>query len=161
MQLLNTIYDINVLDINKKAVSLAKFQGKTLLIVNVASACGFTPQYKELEELYQEFKEDGFEILAFPCNQFLHQESGSNQEIEKFCETNFHITFKLFDKIEVNGKNAHPLYQFLKAKKGGLFSSAIKWNFTKFLVDSKGEVIKRYAPYISPSTIKKDLKLLL
>jgi len=158
---MQSIYNIKVHDIHKKEFSLAPLKGKVLLIVNVASACGFTPQYKELEELYQEFKEDGFEILAFPCNQFLHQESGTNEEIEKFCETNFHITFKLFDKIEVNGKNAHPLYQFLKAKKDGLFSSAIKWNFTKFLVDSEGEVIKRYAPYTSPSTIKKDLKLLL
>jgi len=133
-----------------------------MLIVNTASACGFTPQYKGLQKLYQEHQTNGLEILAFPCNQFKQQEKGSNEEIQQFCDLQFNIKFSLFDKIEVNGSNAHPLFEFLKDQAPGILGSkGIKWNFTKFLVNRKGEVIKRYAPSTKPSAIEADIKKLL
>ncbi|MCX7879142.1 MAG: glutathione peroxidase [Ignavibacteria bacterium] len=159
-----TIYSLNLtlVDIDKKEVPLAKFKGKVLLIVNVASKCGFTPQYEGLEKLYRKYKNRGFEILAFPCNQFGNQEPGTNEEIKNFCKTNYDVSFLLFDKIDVNGDNAHPLYKFLKDAKPGIMGSKdIKWNFTKFLVDKEGNVVDRYAPQTTPEKLEKDIEKLL
>ncbi len=158
------IYSLNLslLDIDKKPVKLSDYKGKVLLIVNVASKCGFTPQYEGLEKLYRKFKDKGFEILAFPCNQFGNQEPGTNEEIKNFCSTKYNVTFRLFDKIDVNGPNAHPLYKFLKEAKPGLMGSKdIKWNFTKFLIDRNGNVVERYAPQTTPESIEKDIENLL
>ncbi len=149
-------------DIDKKPVKLSEYKGKVLLIVNVASKCGFTPQYEGLEKLYRKYKNQGFEILAFPCNQFGNQEPGTNEEIKSFCQTNYNVTFKLFDKIDVNGANSHPLYQFLKDAKPGIMGSKdIKWNFTKFLIDREGNVVERYAPQTTPESVAKDIEKLL
>jgi glutathione peroxidase len=157
-----SIYDIAVDDIHGKHQKLDQYQGKVLLIVNVASECGFTPQYKGLEALYAKLHPRGFEILGFPCNQFGAQEPGSEAEIAQFCERNYGVTFPLFAKIEVNGAAAAPLYQYLKKEKPGLLGSeAIKWNFTKFLVDRKGTVVERYAPNTEPEAIAVDIERLL
>ncbi len=137
---------------------LSEYRGKVLLIVNTASRCRFTPQYDELEELYKKYKSEGFEILAFPCNQFMRQEPGTNKEIQQFCTVNFNITFPIFDKIDVKGASIHPLYDFLtSAKRGFLGTKNIKWNFTKFLVNRDGTVVKRYAPPTTPSKIEPDI----
>ena len=153
----NSIYDFKVKDINGDEIALSKFAGKVLLIVNVASKCGFTPQYKGLEEIYEKFKGEVV-VLGFPCNQFGHQEPGNADEIKNFCSLNYDVKFPLFEKIDVNGANAHPLYGFLKESKPGLLGTeAIKWNFTKFLANKKGEVVKRYAPNDAPSKIESDL----
>ncbi len=152
-----SIYDFTVKDINNQDISLSQFKGKVMLIVNVASQCGFTPQYKGLEEIYESFKGEVV-VLGFPCNQFGKQEPGDAEEIKKFCSLNYDVKFPLFAKIEVNGSNASPLYQFLKSEKPGLLGTeAIKWNFTKFLVDKNGEIVKRYAPNDTPESIKKEL----
>jgi glutathione peroxidase len=157
-----SIYDFSVKDIHGKEVKLAKYKGKALLIVNTASKCGFTPQYKGLEALYEKLKGRGLEILGFPCNQFGAQEPGTAAEIESFCEVNYGVTFPLFAKIAVNGKDASPLYQHLKAAQPGLLGSeAIKWNFTKFLVDPQGNVVARYAPNAEPAAIEPDIAKLL
>jgi glutathione peroxidase len=154
-----TVYDFTVEDIHGKPVNLSRYKGKVLLIVNVASKCGFTPQYKGLEALYEKLKGKGLEILGFPCNQFGAQEPGTAEEIESFCELNYGVTFPLFAKIDVNGKNAAPLYRYLKSVKPGLLGSeAIKWNFTKFLVDRKGNVVERYAPNAEPAAIGGDIE---
>jgi len=143
-------------------VDLKQYAGKVLLIVNTASNCGFTPQYKGLEALYQQFKDKGVEVLGFPCNQFGHQEPGSAGEIGAFCEKNFGVTFPLFDKIDVNGDKAHPLFQHLKSQAPGLLGSqSIKWNFTKFLVKKDGTVFKRYAPQTAPKDLLDDIEKLL
>ena len=156
------IYDFAVKDIHGKTVKLDAYKGKPMLIVNTASKCGFTPQYKGLEALYEKMHGKGLEILGFPCNQFGAQEPGTAGEIESFCEVNYGVTFPLFDKIDVNGKNAAPLYQYLKeAKPGVLGSEAIKWNFTKFLVDRDGTVVERYAPKTEPKDLEADVKKLL
>lgn len=158
----NSIYDFTVKSISGEEISMADFKNKTLLIVNVASRCGFTKQYTALEQLYQQYKDKGFTILGFPCNQFHNQEPGTDKEIKNFCETNYQITFPILSKIEVNGPNAHPLYVYIKnARQGLLGTKAIKWNFTKFLVDKNGAVTKRYAPYVTPESINKDLVELL
>lgn len=141
--------------------SLADFRGKALLVVNVASNCGFTPQYKGLQSLCDQLQQRGFEILAFPCDQFGHQEPGSDAEIAIFCERNYGVTFPLFAKIEVNGKNAHPLYVWLKREKGGLLGGAIKWNFTKFLLDRAGAVRARFAPTTPPECLSREVVALL
>ncbi|KAI3894133.1 hypothetical protein MKW92_033532 [Papaver armeniacum] len=157
-----SIYDFTVKDIEGKDVSLKDYAGKVLLIVNVASKDGLTESnYKELNVLYEKYKTQGFEILAFPCNQFAGQEPGTDAEIKEFVHTTFKAEFPLFDKIDVNGKDAAPLYQFLKSQKGGLFGNAIKWNFTKFLVNKEGKVVDRYAPTTSPLRIEKDIQGLL
>ncbi|MEM8695126.1 MAG: glutathione peroxidase [Pseudomonadota bacterium] len=140
---------------------LAQYAGKTVLIVNVASKCGFTPQYAGLEELYRKYRDRGFEILAFPCNQFGAQEPGDADEIANFCTLTYDVTFPLFAKIDVNGDNADPLFQHLRAQKRGVMGDRIKWNFTKFLVDANGEVVKRYAPTTKPYQIEKDIAALL
>jgi glutathione peroxidase len=153
-----TIYDFNVATITGEEVSLSKFQGSILLIVNVASKCGFTNQYKELEELYKKYKDKKIEILAFPCNQFGSQEPGDETEIQKFCELNYNVSFPMFSKIEVNGKNTHPLYAFLKdSAPGVLGSKSIKWNFTKFLIDKNGIPLKRFAPNDKPIDIFEEI----
>jgi glutathione peroxidase len=159
---MKSIYDYKVDDSQKNPVSLSDYKGKTLLIVNVASRCGLTPQYKGLQELYSKYSNKDFEILAFPCNQFGAQEPGSNEEIKEFCDINFNVSFKIFDKINVNGSNASPLFKHLKNEaKGVMGSEAIKWNFTKFLIDNNGSVIKRYSPQTTPDKIDKDLSKIL
>jgi len=155
-------YDFKARDINGVEHSMSEYQAKVVLVVNVASDCGFTPQYKGLQSLYDSYHEKGFEILAFPCNQFREQESGTHQEIQTFCTVNYGVRFPLFEKIEVNGENAHPLYQFLKKEATGfLGTKSIKWNFTKFLIDRDGNVIKRYGSSTTPKEIEEDIKTLL
>ena len=157
-----TIYDFTVTNLHGKKVRLDAYKGKVLLIVNTASKCGFTPQYKGLEALYEQFGKRGFAVLGFPSNQFGEQEPGPESEIAEFCEMNFGVTFPLFAKIDVNGEAAHPLYKFMtKAKPGLLGSEAIKWNFTKFLVGKDGQVIERYAPTTEPKDIAADIEKLL
>ena len=157
-----SVYDFTVKNIRGKDVKLDAYKGKPLLIVNTASECGFTPQYKGLETLYQKYHGKGLEILGFPCNQFGAQEPGTEKEIESFCEVNYGVTFPLFAKVDVNGDNAAPLYRHLKKEKPGLLGSeAIKWNFTKFLVDRKGNVVERYAPNAEPESITGDIEKLL
>jgi glutathione peroxidase len=156
------IYTFGANNYRNEAIDFSIYKDKTLLIVNTASACGFTPQYAGLETLYQEYKDKNFEILAFPCNQFGQQEKAENSEIKKFCDLNFNISFELFSKIEVNGDNTHPLYQYLKNQAPGILGSrGIKWNFTKFLVNNQGEVIKRYSPTTKPADIAKDIAAIL
>lgn len=158
----NGIYQFSVRDNAGENIELGSYKGKVVLIVNTASDCGLTPQYKGLQELYQKHESQGLEILAFPCNQFKEQEKGSNEEIKQFCDLRFNIKFPLFDKIEVNGDNTHPLYKYLKSQAPGLLGSkSIKWNFTKFLVNKEGQVIKRYAPTTKPESIESDIKSLL
>ena len=148
-----TIYDFSVKARDGKEVSLKDYQGKVLLVVNTATGCGFTPQYKGLQELYNKYKDKGLEILDFPCNQFANQAPGNADEIHTFCTGRFGITFPQFAKIDVNGKNEDPLYKYLKSQKGGLCTSKIKWNFTKFLVAKDGTVLKRFAPTVTPEKI--------
>jgi glutathione peroxidase len=154
-----SIYDFSVDDINGKPVKLDKYRDKVMLVVNTASQCGFTPQYKGLEALYEKYHGKGLEVLGFPCNQFGAQEPGTEKEIAQFCEVNYGVTFPLFAKLDVNGANAAPVYQYLKAEKPGLLGSeAIKWNFTKFLVDRKGKVLARYAPNDTPESMAGDIE---
>jgi glutathione peroxidase len=156
---MTTVYDFSARDIDGNEQSLGNWRGKTMLIVNVASKCGFTPQYKGLEELWRDRRDEGLVVLGFPCDQFGHQEPGNEAEIKNFCSTSYDVTFPMFAKVEVNGDNAHPLYQWLKKEaKGLLGSEAIKWNFTKFLIDADGNVVKRYAPTDKPEKIEKDLQ---
>ena len=157
-----SIYDIEVTTIDGRSQKMEAYRGKTLLVVNVASQCGFTPQYAGLQALHEEHRDKGFAVLGFPCNQFGHQEPASEPEIQRFCSTSYNVTFPLFAKIDVNGADAHPLYRHLKSEKKGLLGSeAIKWNFTKFLVGPDGAVLKRYAPTDTPESIGADLKSLL
>ncbi len=158
---MSSIYDFTVKDINKREVALSEYKGKVLLIVNTATGCGFTPQYAGLQELYEKYKEQGLEILDFPCNQFGHQALGTEGEIVSFCQTRYGVTFTQFAKIEVNGKNEEPLYAYLKSQKRGSFGKYIKWNFTKFLVDREGKVVERFAPTTKPEAIEASLKALL
>jgi len=153
-----SIYDFSARDIDGNERSLAEWRGKTLLVVNVASKCGFTPQYTGLEKLWREHRDQGVVVLGFPCDQFGHQEPGDEAEIKNFCSTSYEVSFPLFAKIEVNGEHAHPLYRWLKSEgKGILGSESIKWNFTKFLVDTEGQVVKRYASTDTPEKIGRDL----
>jgi glutathione peroxidase len=157
-----SVYQFVAKSIGGQEISLGQYEGKVLLIVNTASKCGFTPQYEELQELYDLFNNQGFTVLGFPCNQFMNQEPGSEEEIKSFCEINYKITFPMFAKVDVKGPSAHPLFVYLTEKAPGLLGSKnIKWNFTKFLVDSKGAVIKRYAPSTKPKEIIDDLKKIL
>ena len=159
---MNTIYDFEVKTGTGDATTLAPYRGKVMLIVNVASKCGFTSQYDGLEALYRKYRERGLVILGFPCNQFKNQEPGTDQEIQDFCRLNYGVSFPVFAKIEVNGDNAHPLYRYLKKKcPGVLGSESIKWNFTKFLVDSTGKVTHRFATTTEPSEIEADIVKLL
>ena len=157
-----SIYDFSVNTISGDTVSLENYRGKVLLIVNTASKCGFTPQYTGLEKLYKNHQAQGLEVLGFPCNQFGGQEPGSEDEIASFCSLNFGVSFPLFAKIDVNGAQAAPLYQYLKAEAPGILGTKdVKWNFTKFLVNREGQVVKRYAPQDTPEKIEADIKALL
>lgn len=157
-----TIYDFIVKGNNGQDVDLSQYQGQVLLIVNTASKCGFTPQYKGLEYLYQKYKDEGLVILGFPCNQFANQEPAADVEIASFCELNYGVTFPLMKKVDVNGKEAAPIFQFLKKKARGFLFSGIKWNFTKFLIDRDGQTVKRFSPISKPESLEADiLKMIL
>lgn len=156
-----SIYDFSAVLNDGRKKDLGDYRGKVLLIVNTASKCAFTPQYKGLQSMYEKYKPLGLEILGFPCDQFAHQEPGSDQQIKSFCELHFGVTFPLFRKIEVNGENAHPVYKYLKNAAPGLLGKAIKWNFTKFLLDRQGEVVGRFAPSTKPEQIELKLEPLL
>jgi glutathione peroxidase len=159
---MSSLYDFEALSIDGQPVSLDQYRGKPLLIVNTASACGFTPQFGGLEKLHQTYGHRGLVVLGFPCNQFGSQDPGSNDEIAGFCQRNFGVTFPMMSKIDVNGAEAHPLYQWLSAEAPGLLGSkAIKWNFTKFLVGKDGQVIKRYAPQDAPEKLSKDIEAVI
>jgi len=158
----SSVFEFSAATTSGKKKSLADYEGSVLLIVNTASKCGFTPQFEGLEELYEKYHEQGLEILGFPCNQFGKQDPGSNAEITEFCQLNYGVSFPMFAKIEVNGDGADPLYKHLKKEApGALGTQAIKWNFTKFLVDRDGQVVKRYAPATTPAQLEKDIKRLL
>lgn len=156
-----SIYNFNVKTVDGGDISMSQFRGKVLLIVNTATKCGFTPQYEALQKLYDKYREQGFEILDFPCNQFGHQAPGSNEEIDNFCALRYKTSFPRFAKIDVNGELEEPLYRFLKSQQGGFINDGIKWNFTKFLVSRDGEVVDRYAPITKPERIEKDILKLL
>ena len=159
---MSTIYDFEALQINGKPVALSKFKGKAMLVVNTASACGFTPQFAGLEELHQAYGGKGLVVLGFPCNQFGAQDSGSNGEIAEFCQLNYGVSFPMMAKIDVNGAQAHPLYRWLASEAPGLLGSkSIKWNFTKFLIGKDGTVLKRYAPTDTPASLAKDIEAAL
>lgn len=156
------VYDYSATTISGKEVAIADFKGKVLLVVNTASKCGLTPQFKDLEALYEKYKDQGFIVLGFPCNQFMSQDPASNEEISEFCQLNYGVTFPMFAKIDVNGDEAHPLFKHLKEAAPGLLGmNAVKWNFTKFLVDRQGNVLERYAPTTEPKDIAKDIEKLL
>ena len=156
-----SIYDFKALRNNGQEQDFAEFKGKVLMIVNTASKCGFTPQYKGLEALYQKYKDQGFVIVGFPCDQFAHQEPGDDAAIAQFCEINFGVTFPLMKKIEVNGKDAHPIYKYLKEETKGLLGGVIKWNFTKFLISRDGSRIQRFAPMATPESLDEKVAALL
>lgn len=155
------LYDIKVQTMRQEEISLKDYENKVILIVNTASSCGFTPQFKGLETLYQKYKDQNFIILGFPCNQFLNQDPKSNEEILSFCQLNFGVTFPMFAKIDVNGKNQSPLYQYLKSQQKGTFNQNIKWNFTKFLISSTGEVTNRFGPSTTPEELEPEILSLL
>jgi len=156
---MTTVYDFSATTLDGKPRKLSDYQGKVLLVVNTASKCGFTPQYKGLEELYEKYKDKGFAVLGFPSNQFGQQEPGPDSEIAEFCERNYGVTFPMFSKVDVNGDAAHPLFKYLTGEKKGLLgSAAIKWNFTKFLVGKDGAVVDRYAPTTKPEELQKDIE---
>lgn len=156
-----SIYDFQMKDADGQMVDFKEYKNKILLIVNTATGCGFTPQYEGLEALYKKYQNDGFEILDFPCNQFASQAPGTDSEIKSFCQLTYDTTFRQFSKIEVKGKNQAPLYKYLTENQGGILGSEIKWNFTKFLVDRDGNIIKRYAPSTKPEKIEADIKKIL
>ena len=159
---MKTIYDFSVKDADLKEVSLENYKEKILLIVNVASYCGLTYQYEGIESLYKKYKDKGFEVLAFPCNQFAFQEPGTNEEIKQFCDIKYGVTFKIFNKINVNGSKSHPVYQYLKDQSPGVAGTTqIKWNFTKFLINKNGEVIERFSPQAEADEIEAGIKKLL
>jgi glutathione peroxidase len=155
------IYDLTATSLAGEDIALKRFEGQVLLIVNTASACGFTPQYGGLEALHKEFSPRGFSVLGFPCNQFGNQEPGEAAQIEQFCANTYAVSFPMFAKIDVNGFRAHPLYQYLKNEKSGVLGASIKWNFTKFLVDRSGKVVARHAPTTAPAGLKKEIEALL
>ncbi|SDJ22708.1 glutathione peroxidase [Proteiniclasticum ruminis] len=156
-----SIYDFKATDIDGQERELKEFEGKVLLVVNTASKCGFTPQFQGLETLYERMNGEGFEVLGFPCGQFNDQELENAEGIKNFCELNYGVSFPMFDKIDVNGDAAHPLFKYLRKETKGLLGDAVKWNFTKFLIDRNGNVLKRYAPQVDPLDIEKDIRSLL
>lgn len=156
-----SFYDYSAENIDGKEVTMTNYKGKVVLVVNTASKCGFTPQLKDLEELYKGYKDLGLVILGFPCNQFMNQEPGDNKDVKNFCEINYGVTFDMFGKVDVNGSNTHPIYKYLKEQEKGIITKDIKWNFTKFLIDREGNVVKRYSPTTSPLKIKDDIEKLL
>ncbi|MBR1746936.1 MAG: glutathione peroxidase [Clostridia bacterium] len=158
---MTNVYDFTVRDADGQEVSLREYEGKVLLIVNTATGCGFTPQYEGLQKLYDQYKDKGFVILDFPCNQFMNQAPGTQAEISSFCQLNYGVTFPQFEKIKVNGKDAIPLYEYLKEQKKGAFGKKISWNFTKFLISREGEVIARFAPNTKPEDLEAKIVELL
>ena len=158
---MSVIYDFKANSLLGEEVSMRSFEGQVLLIVNTASKCGFTPQYRGLEDLHRDLNPRGFSVLGFPCNQFGAQEPGDARAIEAFCESRYDVTFPMFAKIDVNGGKAHPLYEYLKREKSGLLGSSIKWNFTKFVVDRSGRVVGRHAPTVTPEGLRKEIEALL
>ena len=154
-------YDFTAKKMNGMEVKMDDYKGKVVLVVNTASKCGLTPQLNELEQMYKDYKDKGFEILGFPCNQFANQDPGSNKEISEFCLINYGVTFTMFEKIDVNGEFAHPIYKYLKNNAKGILNNEIKWNFTKFLINSEGNVVDRFAPTTNPKKIRKDIEKLL
>jgi glutathione peroxidase len=156
-----SIYDFSAKSLAGEDVPIKRFEGQVLLIVNTASACGFTPQYKGLEALQQAYRSRGFSVLGFPCNQFGRQEPGDAAQIGEFCAANYAVSFPMFDKIDVNGTTAHPLYEYLRSEKSGLLGSSIKWNFTKFLIDRSGKVVARHAPTTTPQALTREIEALL
>ena len=158
---MTSLYDFSAKTLAGHDVSMKQFEGEVLLIVNTASACGFTPQYRGLQQIHEEYAPRGFAVLGFPCNQFGGQEPGNAEEIGAFCEGQYQVSFLMFDKIDVNGAQAHPLYNFLKSEKSGVLGQAIKWNFTKFLIDRTGQVVGRFAPTTTPDQLKEKIEALL
>ena len=159
---MTTFYDFEANNIKGETISMKDYEGKTVIVVNTASKCGFTPQYEGLEKLYQQYKDQGLVILGFPCNQFANQEPGNSDEIEEFCQINYGVTFPIFQKINVNGKETHPIFKYLKSKlSGGIFGSSIKWNFTKFVIDSQGIPVKRFSPNTKPENMENTINELL
>jgi glutathione peroxidase-family protein len=158
---MKTIYDFEAIDSKGVVVDFSQFKGKVLLIVNTASKCGFTPQYAGLELLHKKYKDQGLVIIGFPCNQFLHQEPGDDSDIRSFCKLNYGVSFTLMKKVNVNGKDAHAIYKYLRSKTGGFLGSRIKWNFTKFLISKEGNLIKRYSPLVQPQNMEKEIERLL
>jgi glutathione peroxidase len=158
---MTTVYDFSCQTPGGQDKPLSEYEGKVLLVVNTASKCGFTPQFGGLEEIYEKYRDQGLEILGFPCNQFGKQDPGSNDEIQEFCQLNYGVSFPMFGKIDVNGSGADPLFKHLKKEAPGMITNNIKWNFTKFLVDSSGKVVKRYAPTVKPRDIEADIEELL
>ncbi len=154
-------YEYKAVAMDGKEVNMSDYKGKIVLVVNTASKCGFTPQFAELEKLYRDYQGKGFEILGFPTNQFANQDPGTNEEIQSFCQLNYGVSFTMFQKIDVNGDAAHPLYKYLKDQAKGPLGSRIKWNFTKFIIDQEGNVLKRYAPNFSPLKIAQDIDKLI
>ena len=161
MSNINSLYDLSFTTNRGDEVPLSDFAGKPVLIVNTASKCGLTPQYEGLQKLHEEFKDQGLVVLGFPCDQFAHQEPGNDDEIEEFCRINYGVSFPLSQKVDVNGKNASPVFQYLKGRAGGLIHSGIKWNFTKFLIAPDGSTVKRYAPKSDPEVLREDIEALL
>ena len=155
---MSSFYDLKARSLQGKEISMKEYEGKVVLVVNTASKCGFTPQFEGLEKLYETYKDKGLVILGFPCNQFANQEPGNADQIASGCVLNYGVTFQMFDKINVNGKDAHPVFAYLKEKLPGLLGGAIKWNFTKFLIDRNGNPVKRFAPATTPEKIEKDIK---
>jgi glutathione peroxidase len=159
---MSSLYNFEITTIEGKKITMDRYKGKVMLIVNVASKCAFTPQYEGLEKLYEKYEKQGFVVLGFPCNQFGEQESGSNEEISSFCRLSYSVNFPMLSKIDVNGDNTHPLYQYLKKEQSGfLGSQSIKWNFTKFLIDRSGNVVERFGSTTSPSLLEKEIEALL
>lgn len=156
-----TIYDYKALTSKGKELDFKELEGKVLLIVNTASKCGLTPQFEGLEKLHETYKDQGLVVIGFPCNQFAHQDPGSDEEISGFCQLNYGVTFQIMKKVDVNGSEADPIFKYLKAKTGGWFGSAIKWNFTKFLISRDGKTVKRYAPVTKPEKMEKDIRKML
>lgn len=154
-------YDFEAKKLSGQTVKMDEFKDKAVIVVNTASKCGLTPQYEGLEKLYQKYKDEGLVILGFPCNQFGNQEPGNSASIESFCQVNYGVSFPIFDKIKVNGDDAHPLFKYLKSKLGGWFGAKIKWNFTKFLLDKNGKPVKRFSPITTPQQMEVDIKKVL
>ena len=154
-------YDSEAKKINGEMVSMSEYKGKTVIVVNTASKCGFTPQFEGLEKLYEKYKDQGLVILGFPCNQFGKQEPGVGEEIQEFCQVNYGVSFPIFDKVNVNGSSTHPIFKYLKSNLGGFLGSSIKWNFTKFVIDNNGKPIKRFSPITKPEDMESFIKFLM
>jgi len=158
---MTTLHDFTATTLSGEDTDLAEYAGKVVVVVNTASKCGLTPQYEGLQQLYETYADRGLVVLGFPCNQFANQEPGTSDDVAEFCQANYGVTFPMFEKVDVNGKDAHPLYAWLRSQKGGLLGNSIKWNFTKFLVDRDGTVIERYSPTTTPASLARDIEAAL